>query len=607
MSGQEERGALDPPIALYDHAVRAARESADGLPPPHGHSLRGPSRPGTAPALPYERARAAVREALDPLPTDSDALHRRFDALGIRARHRTAIRAAVAELPLPQARRDAARSLGRQLVRTGTSVPAVLVGLALLVRLGEAADVPCLCVLALTRELGGAAIEALDAVDRPRAAFSRLALDGRDELRPLVRALRAGDRQTVLAELEALPTSPRSIGSTVARSVTEATLLPRLLDEHPSRTTLLARAGRLLVRMARDRHDTAELLACRDAPRLYESVVGRARLLPPTLEHHATLLSLALDLSSGPGVLLDWPQGRRAALLETLGRLLAEPRWAALADAVDGDEPEQRRRARWIRRTGRRPFTLPAPPGRLRIEVVEGDPVDRLPVETRVLVDGRPLVPAVFRVGPAHGPERLQDMGGLRAGPAPREVQLAEASCTEGCCGALYVTIRRAGDRVVWENWRRPGVPGAGRNTHALPPERFDALAYDAEIARAEADLGWSWPARAVARLIKGELGKRPELLRRWDMGRGWISTGPEDPDTVEVGLWYTPGLGAGKPDGDPLLFRWAVPDDGTPPEAQAAAAVRRLTEEDPKTYARLVAGSRRRAEELGFTWPYDT
>ncbi|MFD9321042.1 hypothetical protein ACFWDQ_25810 [Streptomyces sp. NPDC060053] len=95
-------------------------------------------------------------------------------------------------------------------------------------------------------------------------------------------------------------------------------------------------------------------------------------------------------------------------------------------------------------------------------------------------------------------------------------------------------------------------------------------------------------------------------LPSRWDARRGWTSTGTEDPDTVQVHFWYQPGLGAGRPEGDPLVFRWTVPDDGTPPEAQAAVARRRLAEEDPKKYGRVSGGIRKRAEELGYTWPFD-
>ncbi|MFF5184905.1 hypothetical protein ACFY30_14130 [Streptomyces sp. NPDC000345] len=127
-----------------------------------------------------------------------------------------------------------------------------------------------------------------------------------------------------------------------------------------------------------------------------------------------------------------------------------------------------------------------------------------------------------------------------------------------------------------------------------LPPARFDA-ADDAGIARAEAGLAWSWPARTLARLIRKGL-----------VERGWISTGFADPDNAEVPLRYRPGLGAGTPDGVPLLFRWTVPDDGTPPGIQAAAALRRPAGENPAACARVIAGSRGRAEGLGCPWPYD-
>lgn len=591
MSAQEERDALTLPLALYDYALHLLRESRDGVPPPRGYSLPQRPEPDEAPPS-HEAAEIAVREALSPLPEDSATLHRRFARHGIRDLHKHLIRSAVFNLSLPNGQHDAARSLGRQLTRTGTTVPAVTAGLALLIRYGEPEDVPYLSALGLLREFTRPAVDALDPLDRQSAAIVWLVTHtGRDELRPLLRALWTGDQQAIRTELEAFPATPRFLSTTAARRIAEATRLPDLLDHHPSDAALLARAGRLLVRMGCTRDNPTDLLVYRDALTVYERVVTRAGLLPPTLDHHATLLSLALDLSSGPGVLLDWPPGRRAALLESLGLLLAEPRWASLADTGAG-EADQRLRAGWIQRTGRQPFTRPATPGRLRVEVVAGDPVDREPVETRILVDGRPLVPAVFARGPARCPEYLLDEGRLRAGPEPREVQLAVASCTEGCCGALYVTIRRDGDQVVWEP------------APALPAYRFDAAAYDAEVARAETDRSWPWPARSTARLIKAGLMERPELLSRWDARRGWISSGFDDPDTTVVTFWYVPGLAAGKPVGDPLQFRWVVPDDGTPPEAQAAAALRRLAEEDPKTYGQVCGGSRERAEELGFGWP---
>ncbi|WP_405964272.1 hypothetical protein OG713_27195 [Streptomyces sp. NBC_00723] len=662
-----------PPPALYDQVRRLRQESPDGLPPGRGFDLPadlpaelGTDSPADLPSEPPETGLSrremagVVREALNPLPEDPATLHRRFAELGVRGRHRNLIRSAVAALPLPADEHATARALARQLTRTGSTVPAVTAGLALLTRLGEPEDVPYLSTLGLVRSLTGPAVEALDALDRRSAAVLWLLTSvSRGELRPLVRALGAGDDRAVRPELVAFRAEPRFLGATTARRIAEAARLPDLLAEHPADPALLARAARLLVRMGCASDDTTELLTYREAPAVYETVVTRAGLLPPTVEQHATLLSLALDLSSGPGALLDWPSGCRETLLASLGRQLAKPSWTATATTGVGPEdpaglgperpagvgpkrpagvgpkrpagvgpkrpagigPERpadlgpedpaevarRLRVGWIRRTGRRPFTRPAVPDRgLRVEIVAGDPVDRAPVETRVLVDGRPLVPAVFAHGPAHSPEELLDEGLLRAGPEPRRVRLAEAWCGEGCCGALHVTIRRDGDQVVWEDWRRPPPPGSRGPAPELPVLRFDATAYDAEIARAEADRAWAWPARTVARLIRARLVERPELLSRWDARRGWISTGHEEPDTAQVHFWYQPGLGAGRPEEDPLVFRWTVPDDGTPPEAQAAAALRRLAEEDPKSYSRVSGGTRKRAAELGYTWPFD-
>ncbi|MFG2479843.1 hypothetical protein [Streptomyces fagopyri] len=603
MSAQEERDALTLPPALYDHALRLLRECPGEVPPRRGFSLSRKSEPGED-FLP-EKAANAVREALLPLPGDSATLHRRFARYGIRDRHTYLIQSAVADLPIPAEQRDAARALGRELTRTGTTVPAVAAGLALLTRLGELEDVPYLRVLGLVREFTRPAVRALDALDRETAAAVWLAtFIRRDAPRPLVRALWKGDEQAIRTELLAFPAEPRFLNATAARRIAEAARLPDLLDRHPCDTALLARAARLLVRMGCSRDNPTDLLAYRGALTLYRSVVQRIDLLPPTLDNHATLLSLALDLSSGPGMLLDWPPGLRATLLASLGRLLDQSRWALPTDsnALDAD---QRLRAGWIRRTGRRPFARPATAGRLRIEVVAGDPVDREPVETRILIDETPVMPAFFARGPANTPEDLLDDGHLRAGPEPREIQLAEACCTEGCCGALYVTIRRDADEVVWENWKRPrNMPGTRAPAPELPAFRFDAVSYDAEITRAEADHSWAWPARTIARLVKAGLVERPDLLSRWDARRGWIDSGFDDPDTTVVTFSYAPGLAAGKPDGDSLQFRWIVPDNGTAPETQAAAVLRRLAGEDPKTYTKLCGGSRERAEQLGFPWP---
>jgi hypothetical protein len=165
------------------------------------------------------------------------------------------------------------------------------------------------------------------------------------------------------------------------------------------------------------------------------------------------------------------------------------------------------------------------------------------------------------------------------------------------------VTIRREGDQVVWRDWRRPTT----RQPQAELPEcRFDAADYDTEIERAENDRSWAWPARNTARSIAAGLRDQPDLLTRWDGQVGWIGTDFHDQDTTVVSFTYWPGLAAGQRDKDGpwLQFIWSLPDDGTPPENQAAAALRQLAEQDPKTYAQVRGGSRSHAEALGFPWP---
>ncbi|WP_163566635.1 hypothetical protein [Fodinicola feengrottensis] len=89
-------------------------------------------------------------------------------------------------------------------------------------------------------------------------------------------------------------------------------------------------------------------------------------------------------------------------------------------------------------------------------------------VELRVLVDGRDVVADVFEAGPNGDPDEL--LGPLAPERLSREVQLAEADCTEGCCGAIYVSVKRDGDDVVWDGWRNPDAVGV-----EIGPFRFDA------------------------------------------------------------------------------------------------------------------------------------
>lgn len=223
------------------------------------------------------------------------------------------------------------------------------------------------------------------------------------------------------------------------------------------------------------------------------------------------------------------------------------------------------------------------------------DGVALISAKTRLVVDGRDIVIDAFEPGPAHEPERLLAPDGpLRAGREPRDVELAAADCTRDCCGALYVTIRRAGDQVVWNGWRNPD-----RLDPDLPEFRFDAERYDAEVARAEQDLSWEWPARTVARLLGGLLSAAPERIERWGFEVRAVSSWK--PGAVDV-LFFHPLRPVAEAPW--LQFRRVLTVTDEDPAVQTARFAAELTERDPRDYAEICGGSAEYARRLGFEWP---
>ncbi|MFG2115768.1 hypothetical protein ACGFRB_24590 [Streptomyces sp. NPDC048718] len=579
MSAPQERAALTSRPSLYSYALRLAQEQPD-RPFGGGHPLPdeppGPERAG----LRGEHAFAAVEVALAPLlagpdtPAASAELHRCLVGLPVDDGPLVG-----AVLTMDLADKAAARAIGRHLTRTGTTRRPVSVGLALLRRLGEPEDVPYLKVLSGLRQLFGLVMAALEPLDARTAALRRLdAQVHSPETRPLVDALLSGDRREIRSRLIRQPLGPRTIGARQARWIAEALGLPALLSGAPVDPRLLAQAGRLLSRVADQHADRPELLSLSEATAAFDALVRRAVALPPTVEHAVVLLSLALDLHSGQAHVLPWRTGQREQLLDTLGALILYPEWTStVRTGPDADAtPAVRRRAVWLRHTAEQVFGAAEPPGRLRIEVALPDPDDAGRVETRFLLDGRPLLPEAFGHGPGDDPGYLLDRGALRATAEPREVKLAEASCTEGCCGALWVTVVRADDTVVWRDWRRRG---AQPSRSPEPPEyRFEAAVYDAELTRASGDHGWEWPGRTTARLLDSALRARPDLWTRWGLTFLSAYTDFRDPERVVV------TYAEHSVDGSRRWFDWRPADDG-PPAERVARTLRRIAEEDPRTY----------------------
>ncbi|MFI5940203.1 hypothetical protein ACIBCB_08025 [Streptomyces uncialis] len=205
----------------------------------------------------------------------------------------------------------------------------------------------------------------------------------------------------------------------------------------------------------------------------------------------------------------------------------------------------------------------------------------------------------MFDEGPADDPRYLLGQHApLHATDTPREVRLAEAKCTEGCCGAVYVTIRREGQHVVWSGWRNPDEDDID-----LPELRFDVNQYDAEVRRASTDLSWEWPARTVARLLEERLRKCVGWLTTWECELGAVTAWHWEPDQISVFLFH-PGRSAIREDRPWLQFRTTLPVSEDDPGDQAERLEARLTAEDPREVAEVCGGSKKFADQLGYPWP---
>ncbi|MET9306427.1 hypothetical protein [Streptomyces sp. P9-2] len=217
-------------------------------------------------------------------------------------------------------------------------------------------------------------------------------------------------------------------------------------------------------------------------------------------------------------------------------------------------------------------------------------------VECRPYVDGRDILADVFDKGPADDPQDLLGPDSpLFAMSTPREVRLAEARCTVGCCGAVYVRIRREGRQVIWSDWRNPD----GKAPDLLE-FRFDAEQYEAEVRRAVTDHGWEWPARTIARLLDQRLRERLDWLSRWECVLGRISTWHAESDRINLFLFHP-----GRAEGGPWVqFLLELPVSSDDPTDQARDLEEIVTAVDPREVGEVCGGSREYADMLGYPWP---
>lgn len=464
----------------------------------------------------------------------------------------------------------------RWLIRNGTDRHAVLVGLGLLLGNAERRDVAMLRIIGRLRCAVHLAIDVLAAI--PGAE---------QDLIWLVERARGYDRSRAVAALaESLDpavrdwvrSTPRDLlSSDLARRIAEQHGLAELLHQPVVTDILWEQTGNLLLAMTNTHDCQSEIGRYEAAPAVYERWVALADSRPVTLERAALLAMVAEDLRTGPAAPVT--AGRRGRLVDQIERVLST------CSRLGSDDPVTVRRVEWLMRQ-----RDDAPRGRFAIRVVVPDPkpVGFPLVEARIVIDGVPVVAALFDKGPARSPEDLIHNGHLRATSEPREVMLAEAYCTEECCGGLYVTIVREGAEVVWRYRDGEEV-------------RFDAAEYDREVARAEQDHSWEWPAMTLARLVTEELRTDPTILGRWDCALDWCTAWLKDGDTTRLVFGHPAHTAS--PDDPWMQFGLVIDVQGRDPATLAREIIESTRHTDPKTVAEMIGGNQEEAEKLGLRY----
>ncbi|MGW2588349.1 hypothetical protein ACWCYZ_45155 [Streptomyces virginiae] len=205
--------------------------------------------------------------------------------------------------------------------------------------------------------------------------------------------------------------------------------------------------------------------------------------------------------------------------------------------------------------------------------------------ELRLLIDGRDVLEEMHPGGVSScwrgrwfGPAEEWP---LAASDEPRRVELTNNDCVTDCCGGTFVTIRRRADRVEWTGWEntedvRLPVPA---DVH------FDAAAYDAELARAVADLSWEEPADSVARLMRLELAASG-CFQRWGWGVNTVHPLRRQ-GSAQVRVHFSP-LEAPYANGSTFVHEVAVARD-VPAEEQVRRFVDMVAADDPRGTARTL------------------
>ncbi|MFE6861733.1 hypothetical protein [Nocardia sp. NPDC057668] len=600
MSAPRERSALEHPDSLFDHITALHLRSPDSPLPKSGdprmdaleHQVRERgSRTGP-------QSRAAVSEILTTFFAGPDqSLPRLHDALADPEIEISALRFTRRLIPLPAVGAPAparAREVGAWLVRHGRDPRPVLVGLRLLESCAAPADIPLLRTMALLPWCAERAISILGTV--PGAAFDLVWLGERTRRRERILVMNALVKQADPAARQWLLRNAFIAegpgGSVQAREIARVTRLSDALAEDGRDDRLRDQALAIMVQLISHRDYRTEIENYPDARRVLALLADDLPAMEPSLPRMGAFAALIQDMRTGAAAGLEWQRGERESLLERMRTGLSSEPWesclrGALEWARERNHEHTLWRARWIR------DQLAAPPvPRVRADLREGQSRFEIRIvspalpgrdvcgntEVRVLVDGHPVIATAFPHGHSEPPENLLE-GQLRATGERRRVRLAAAYSTEGSGGALYVTIVREDDEVLWCEWDNTGEGDP-------PPEmRFPASEYDRELDLAERNTDWEWPARTLSRLLLRGLRADPGILERWNCSISWISAWVQDLDRARVYLFSTT-------EPQPRQFGFTVRADPADPEAQARALLESFRATDPREVSRSHGGT---------------
>ncbi len=490
------------------------------------------------------------------------------------------------------------REASRWLVRHGTNRRAVMVGLGLMRGNAELQDAPLIRVIGLLRAVDQLAAEVLAGIGGAELDLIWLAERSRSFTR--IVAVEALAEHSDAQVREWVLSTPRDLLSgDLARKVAERQDLAAMLDRPEVADDLWDQAGNLLLAMTSTRNYQSEIGRYENALAVYQRWVTVASQRPATVPRAALLAMVAEDVRTGQAAPVAGEL--RHGLVAEILSVLTSPAWMKVLrrSAASAGDPVEARRAAWVVNQITRD-DVPKTGFAVRIVVPDPVPAGFPQVEARIVIDGVPVVAAAFNKGPAESPELLVGSGRLQAASEPRQIRLAEAYCTEGCCGGLYVTIVRQGPEVVWKDWRLSATGTSSPD--CLPPEvRFNAVEYDDEVARAEQDYSWEWPARTVARLVAGQLRADPAILGRWDCSPGWCTAWLQDYDSARLTFMYP----ATRVSFDEPSVQFGVVIDvaDRDPQTLATHVIDSLRNADPKLSAEMIGGSKNGAEALGLVY----